>query len=233
MRCKKARRMISDYIDGYLNEEKKAALRRHLEDCSECKGVLEDFKSITEKAHNLEQVSPSVQTWLRIRSRIRKEAKTAQVPALEKRKGFGFLTFQPRMKHALIAALLIAIVTGGVILGLRYGKGIFGGMDPQQYTLSKLKEAEHHYQLAIDALGQAVSAQKGRLDPEVARIFQAHLEIIDFSIEACQRAVFTEPDNLEARNYLLYAYNTKLKLLDEMAAIKSTSSPERELGKTL
>ena len=233
MRCKKARRWISDYIDGHLDEEKKADLRRHLEGCSKCQGVLEDFERITERAHNLEQVLPSAQTWMRIRSRIREERETVQVTSLEKKKGFGFLTFQPRLKHALIAVLLLAIVIGGVILGMRYGKGIFGRMDSQQYTLSKLKEAEHHYQLAINALGQAVSAQKGRLDPDVARIFQAHLEIIDFSIEACQRAVVIEPDNIEARNYLLYAYNIKLKLLDEMVAIKSTSSPEKELEKAI
>ena len=233
MRCKKARKWISDYIDGHLTEGKKADLRRHLEGCPECQRVLEDFRGITERAHNLEEVLPSAQTWFRIKSRIKEETETVQAPALEKRKGFDLLTFQPRLKYALITALLLAIVTGGVILGLKYGKRIFSGMDPQQYTLSKLKEAEHHYQLAIKSLDQAVSAQKGRLDPGVARIFQAHLEIIDFSIKACRQAVFTEPDNLEARNYLLYAYNIKLKLLDEMAAIKSTSSPDRELGKTL
>ncbi len=233
MRCTRARRWISDYIDGHLDGEKKAALQQHLESCPQCQQVLEDFKNITERAHNLEEVSPSAQTWFRIKSRIEEGTETIQAPALEKRKWFDFLKVQPKWKYALSAALLLVIVSGGVILGLRYGKGIFGSMDPQQYTLSKLREAERHYQAAIRALDQAVSTQKGRLDPGVARIFQAHLEIIDFSINACRQAVFTEPDNLEARNYLLYAYNVKLKLLDEMAAIKSTSSPERGTGKTL
>jgi anti-sigma factor RsiW len=233
MRCTRARRWISDFIDGHLDADKKAALQKHLESCPECQQVLEDFKNITEKAHDLEEVSPSDQSWFRIKSRIGERTETVQAPALEKRSLFDFMKVQPNLKYALSAVLLLVIVSGGVILGLRYGKGIFGSMDPQQYTLSKLREAERHYQAAIRALDQAVSTQKGRLDPGVARIFQANLEIIDLSINACRKAVLTHPDNLEARNYLLYAYDVKLKLLDEMAAVKSASSPERGTGKTL
>ena len=229
MRCTRARRWISDYIDGHLDVKKEAALRQHLESCPECQKVLEDLKNITERAHDLEEVSPSDQTWLGIKSRIEERTETAP----EKRKWFDFLKVQPKWKHALSAALFLAIISGGVILGLRYGKGILGSTDPEQYTLSKLREAERHYQAAIRALDQAVSTKKGRLDPGIAKIFQAHLEVIDFSINACRQAVLTEPDNLEARNYLLDAYDVKLKLLDEMAAIESASSPERESGKTL
>ncbi len=64
-------------------------------------------------------------------------------------------------------------------------------------------------------------------------ILQAHLEIIDFSIEACRRAAFSDPNNVEVRNYLLYAYSKKIELLGQMVAIKSASSEERKVDKTL
>lgn len=228
MRCAQARRWISDGIDGHLGTKKRAALKEHLQSCPDCQSVLEDLKNVVKKAHELEELSPSSQAWLRIQSRLKTEAQSDQTPAFEKKKWFDFLLTQPKLKYALSAALLLVIALGLVVLGLRYGKGIFGGVDPQQYTLSKLKEAERHYQKAIKALAEAVSVQQEGLDPEVAGIFRMNLEIIDASIAACKRAVLNEPENIEARDYLLYAYSKKLDLLDEMAAIKSTVSPERE-----
>jgi anti-sigma factor RsiW len=223
MRCAKARRWISDYIDGHLDDKKESALQNHLEGCPDCQKVLQDLKGVVERARNLADVSPSAQAWFRIKSQVKEEMRMVETPPLERMK----------LKYVLSTALILLIVFALAILGWRYGKGLFPRMEPQQYTLSKLREAEHDYQLAIKALDQAVSTQEKRLHPEVARIFQAHLEIADLSIKTCQRAVFVETDNIDTRNDLLYVYNMKLKLLDKMAAIKSNSSYEGELGKTL
>lgn len=235
MRCSKARKMISDYVDRNLDAKKKSALELHLERCPDCQLALKDFKTIVENAQELEAPSPSSQAWLRIKARLNEVAQTAQAPELPKRKWHDFLLFQPKLKYALSSALVLVVIVGGVILGIRYFKGEvrLGGNNHQKYTLAKLKEAERHYQLAIKALAEAVSSQEESLDPQVAQIFRANLEIIDASIKACKKAVLDEPENVEARNYLLFAYREKLGLLDEIIAARSSSPRKRDLRKTI
>jgi len=99
----------------------------------------------------------------------------------------------------------------------------------QKYTLAKLSEAEHHYQSAIKALMEAVSAQEGDIDPEVADVFRHNLDLIDASINACKQAVLQQPDNMEVQNYLLASYKKKKDLLDEAIAVRPSSFEEKEL----
>ena len=103
----------------------------------------------------------------------------------------------------------------------------------QQYTLTKLEEAEHHYQLAIKALHEAALAQSEQLDPQEAEVFRANLELIDQSINACRQAVLSNPNDVESRKYLLAAYKEKANLLNEIMAVKDTSFPERETEETI
>jgi tetratricopeptide (TPR) repeat protein len=84
----------------------------------------------------------------------------------------------------------------------------------EAYTLAKLDEAERYYEQAIRSLGEAFAAGKGALDPRVIELFDRNLSVIDATIQACRNAVLAEPDDLEARSYLLAAYTQKVTLLD-------------------
>jgi len=235
MKCSKARKMISDYVDDNLEARKKSNLEKHIEGCPGCQEVLKDLKKIAEGAKELEDLSPSDHTWLNIEARLAKEAQTVQIPERPARKWLDFLVFQPRLRYALISAVLLLVVVGGFFLGIRYFRG---GITPalnnhQKYTLAKLEEAERHYKLAIRALAEAVSSRQESLNAQVAEIFKRNLEIIDASIQACREAVVDQPKNIEARNYLLFVYREKLNLLDEMIATRSVSPPRRDLKETL
>jgi tetratricopeptide (TPR) repeat protein len=84
----------------------------------------------------------------------------------------------------------------------------------EAYILAKLDEAERYYQQAIRSLNEAFATEKGMLAPQVAEFFDRNLSVIDTTIQACRAAVLAEPDDLEARNYLLAAYTQKVTLLD-------------------
>ncbi len=235
MKCSKAQKIISDYVDDNLDARKKSSLERHLKECAGCQEVLKDLQGIAESARELEELSPPAETWLKIEARLAKEAQIIQIPERPARRWFDYIFSQPRLKYALSSAVLLAVIVGGVILGIRYYKtGIMPTVkDNQKYTLAKLEEAERHYQLAIKALAEAVSSSEKSLDPQVAQIFRMNLEIIDSSIKACKKAVVDKPENIEARNYLLFVYREKLNLLNEMIAAKSASPREGDLGKTI
>jgi hypothetical protein len=66
------------------------------------------------------------------------------------------------------------------------------------------------------------------MDPQIAQVFTSNLEVIDSSIMACRHMVLQNPENIDARNYLLAAYRGKMNFLNEMMEIKQASSPRRE-----
>jgi hypothetical protein len=141
----------------------------------------------------------------------------------------------PRLSYVLSALLLVVFLSLVFIYGPRYwsGQAIVPELENQSYTLAKLDEAEHHYQLAIKALNEAAMAQKERLDPQVAEVFRVNLELIDQSINVCRQAVLSDPNDIESRKYLLAAYKEKTDLLNEIMAVNVTQSPERETEETI
>lgn len=230
MRCSTVKKLISDYIDSDLKARQIVRLEKHLEVCPDCKNLLKNFQRITESAKELEELAPSEDTWLKIEARLKPEEQKVLTFQPRKRLRFSFLFFPPKLKYVLSSAVLLVFIFSAVIVGLQYwrGKDVLGGEDLQKYTLAKLDEAERHYQLAIKALWEAVSAQEGNVDTQIAEVFRKNLEIIDSSIIACRQIVLQEPGNIDARNYLLAAYREKMDVLNEMMDIKKPSSQERE-----
>jgi CHASE3 domain sensor protein len=160
----------------------------------------------------LENFSPPSEAWHKIEAKLKEKTQTTK--AFEPRKRW---LFSPAIfRYSLISVLLLVIAIGVTIITPHYLKKEKSEINQQEYVLAKLKEAEHHYQLAIKALKEAISSQKGSLDPQVAKAFQENLRIINASINACKKAVLMEPDNLEARDYLLSAYQQKVNFLNEI-----------------
>ena len=233
MRCSKARKLISEYIDNNLRAKQRLLLEGHLEHCLDCQQLLKDFQGITEKAKNLDKLTPSPQSWLKIKAKLETEPQDALTLPLQKKEWFKSLFTQPRLKYALSSALVLLLIIGVVTLGLWFsrGKGVVGKDDMNGYTYAKLKEAERHYQLAIKALEEAVLAQQGEVDPLTLAVFRKNLEIINSSIISCQRALQEDPKDIETQNYLLFAYMEKVDLLNEMMNLKkkSTRKPGEEI----
>ncbi len=234
MRCSRAKRLISGCIDGKINDRQNLNLEQHLGFCPDCKQLFEDFQAIVERAKNLENLTPSGQPWLKIRAKLEIEEQKVLTVRRQKRGRLSLLFQPPRLKYASIGALLAAFFIFVGLFGLQYwnGRSNQEGDDLQKYTLAKLNEAERHYQLAIKALWEAVSAQGGAEDPQLAEVFKTNLEIIDSSITAFRQLILQEPDNNEARIYLLAVYREKVDFLNKMIEAKKTS-PSKGIGTTL
>jgi len=233
MRCSKARKLISEYIDDNLRPEQRLLLERHLEDCLDCQQLLKDFQAITEKAKNLDKLTPSPQSWLKIKTKLETEPQEVITLSPQRKDWLKSLFYKPQLKYALSSALALLLIIGVVTLVLWFskGKGVIVKDGMNGYTFAKLKEAEHHYQLAIEALEEAVLAQEGEIDPLTVAVFRKNLEIINTSIISCQEALQQEPDDIETRNYLLVAYMEKVDLLNEMMNLKKRSirKPREEI----
>lgn len=212
MKCRKAHEYISRSIDGELSGRQAARLERHLASCGECRALAEDLRAIAGDAAKLDAPEPSDRVWKGIRAGL---AAADLKPAREGLDPLFGLSL-PALRYAGVAALAVVLVVSGVVIGTRLRRqGTPAGSDRgEKYTLAKLDEAEGHYQAAIRALSEAFASQKGALVPQVVELFDGNLAVIDATIQACRRAVLEEPDDLQARSYLLAAYTEKVTLLD-------------------
>ena len=228
MKCMEARRLISDYVDGGLSGGKEARLKKHLEDCPDCRELLRDFERIVDEAKNLPAPAPSPWAWQRIAAGL-KDAGEKTPAARQERKGWFAWTGMPAgLRYALAAALALVVISGGLIVGLRPRRT----PGPESYALAKLKEAQQHYVLAIKALDEAIGAQKNGLDPRLAEVFKQNLQEINETIQACEQVVEKNPNDLAVRAYLLGIYKDKVTVLEEMMGAKKASS-EKRTGLTL
>lgn len=216
MRCRKAQGSISRSVDGELGPRRAARLERHLGKCAECRAFAEDMRKIVEKASGLPAPEPSDKVWRSIRAGL--EAATLRPSAegarLDRRPLFG--PSLAALRYAGAAALALILVASGIVVGTRMGRQDVR-LTPEAreaYTLAKLDEAERYYEQATKSLSEAFAAGKGALLPEVVELFERNLSVVDSTIHACRAAVRAEPDDLEARNFLLAAYTKKATLLD-------------------
>lgn len=234
MRCSKARRWISDFLDGTLPAKHSAQLKKHLEVCLKCRAVHHDFEGIVKGAEELKTPLPSDRAWLAIMARL-KDARRKELSLEPKKSRWQEVFFPPARLRFALAALIICVIAGGILLGIKpwRAKAISGLSEQEQFTLAKLKEAEHHYQLAIEALTEALTSQRGSLDPQLAEVYASNLKVIDSAIQACQDAVRREPRNLEARVYLLSAYKEKVDFLGNAVEVKKTSPAKNGTEKTI
>jgi len=221
MRCTQIKEWISDYIDGELDHSRGVVLEQHLENCRECREFLNDLQTIKHTAGNLENPVPS-SNWEIIRERL--DSKTPV------RSGsFRQVRLFPGLKPALAAAAAIFLIVTAAVISwnvFHFPAGIFEA-GTQETALAKLKQAEHHYQMAIQSLKEAAEAREGSLDPNTRLIFEANLEIINASIASCRQAALTNPEDMDTRNFLLSAYREKMDLLYRMITTQTRSSDKK------
>lgn len=221
MKCRTARKWINDYVDDALETRKGRKLERHIASCSGCQELLRDFRVIAKSAKKMSVLTPSNLTWEKIATGLKTTEWQAESADRGEKKGFPRLfSFQPKMRYAFGTLGVLALLIGGLLLWRPWMPTANGSM---AYTIAKLNEAQHHYQLAIKALSEALDAQQGAIEPQLAAVFEDNLHIIDRSIENCRQAVQQEPGNMEARNYLLSAYREKMAVLDEYMEVKKSS----------
>jgi len=223
MRCKKARKLISDYVDGELDLSGRSSLEKHLEKCEECREILEDYKSIAGAAQKLEAGSPSPYLWTRIKQRLE-----SSVPSYEgaKRRPWGW---SPQLKYA-VGFLSVLLIVGAAVVGIYHlgNQMALSPLNQKHDVIANLKKAEKHYKLAIASMMKAVKAQENGMEPEVAEVFQVNLNLIDSSISACREAVLEDPRDIDSRNILLAAYKEKTDLLYELLNVKDYSPKKGE-----
>ena len=226
MKCRVAREMINDYVDGTLDGDGMKELKAHLESCRDCRELADDFALIARGAKSLTSLEPSAAIWPKIAAQVRPSPREAQSPVQRKR--VWPATFWRPAAWAYAAAAILLVVVAGFIIRQRPWSAPGEAKERSvEFTLAKLQEAQDHYEKAIRALSEAVKQQEGRLDPRLAEAFSRNLAAMDETIQACRQVIRQDPDNLTARAYLLTAYQEKVKFLEEIMGAGRSAAQDR------
>ena len=225
--------VINDYADDALAPAERADVERHLAGCAECRALVDDLREIRRVAGSLDRREPPVRAWTRIERAIQLEAANRASSAEH-----APLKGSRSMWLGLAAAAVLVLATA---VGLRLLPGAArpgGPANPPAASMSsdaaqieaELRQAEAHYEKAIQGLEQIANAEKGALDPQTAATLQKNLSVIDQAISESRAALRAEPTSEPAQQSLIDSFKTKMGLLQDTVALINDMRRGNEAG---
>lgn len=129
MKCRKARQLLSPYIDDELKAKEKAALEEHLASCEACRAELEDLKAISETVRDVfRRIEPPPDLLEKTMRRIRQMEESGEIARLRRRE---------RLARWRKAAVGVGLAAGIGLAALQLGRvGVGVGPAPQPVGLA-------------------------------------------------------------------------------------------------
>jgi hypothetical protein len=230
---------LNDYVDALDAADRSPAviaIARHLESCADCRAAVNDLREIRDLARVLDPRDPPVRSWLRLQRAIalehgpRVDGRPADAPRTSRRSVW--------LGLAAAAALMLATAAGLRYLTVEAPKppaadvaASGGNTDAAaQAVEAELKQAEQHYEKAIQGLETIASSEKGALDPQTAATMQKNLAVIDQAITESRAALRAQPTSAPAQQSLLDSFKAKLALLEDTVALINEMRKGNEAG---
>jgi anti-sigma factor RsiW len=221
---------LSEYLDGELSREERAALEDHLRHCVACGAALADLKRIVRRARALDDRHPDRDLWPGIAARIAGPAAEPTEGAeirLAGRRPRRWTFSLPQLAAAGIA--LMALSGGAAWLLHPAGTAAVLTRQPTPSVIVPVaagpaRPAERSYDVAVTELQQVLTQNRGRLDTTTVRVIEQNLATIDRAIAQAQRAVAADSANIYLNSHLAETMRRKLELLRQAAALVSAVS---------
>jgi anti-sigma-K factor RskA len=225
---------LNDYVDGAGGASERAEVERHLESCGDCRAIVSELRELLDVAKTLDPRDPPARSWTRLQRAITLEHGPHGIQAAADRAadpaGAGS---RRQLWIGLAAAAALVVATAA---GLRYAgfdarppsgratttttTGAAANSDAAaQAVEAELKQAEEHYEKAIQGLETIANSEKGALDPQTASTMQKNLAVIDQAISESRAALRAQPASAPAQQSLLESFKAKLGLLEDTVAL--------------
>jgi anti-sigma factor RsiW len=223
--------ILSELVDGRLDDLRVAEVEQHLASCDACRTLVADLRRLKADAARLPIQRPPARVWARIAAQL----PDADRPAWRRMLAGAFGT---RLAWAgglaLAATTVVLIVVIGPAWRPRHAPQAAAasreravtatpvhatGTELVQSVESELRMAEQHYEKAIEGLQQAANTDQAALDPRVAATLRRNLAVIDQAVQECRQALQAQPTNQLARDGLFDALRQKVGLLQNTVAL--------------
>ena len=201
MTCNEFHEILPDMIDGEAHGQHAS----HLHTCDSCSDLVTDLKAIASGAKLLcEADEPSPRVWANIQRTLEEEG-IIKVPM----QSAGTLVIPPRPRRRLWAwmAPLAAVVTVAV------GLILYSGHSSQPTSVAEdqvITPTENTFQVTTAPAGNADDEQfLAEISPSVRATYADNLRNVNSSIAEAQQALAEDPNNDEARHFLMDAYQQR------------------------
>ena len=205
MRCRKAKALLNDYVDGLLRQSEAAAVAEHLEACSDCRRSEAALRRIVQEARDLpRELAPPDELWNDVAEGIaRSGEETVAVPAR-------------RNPVPILAAFMTAAL---VLVAVSAGFGVWMSRQTPR-EVSEDANAPSGYEQALQECATAratlladLEERKGALSPQTLTTVNENLRVIDVAISEIRNALEADPRDERLRRMLVLTYEEEVGLL--------------------
>jgi anti-sigma factor RsiW len=221
--------ILSDYIDGGLDDGDRRELESHLDGCEECSATLADLRRVVSRARSLPERAPIPETdlWPGIEARIRGSARHAAIPTAGAPWSARRVSFS--LPQLAAACLAIALISGAAVWyartsGLRQAEpsgGLIAGSGGSAATVAVPAAGAPEAGAGIEELRRILADGRDELDPVTVRTLQESLMIIEIAIGQARRALDADPANPYVRAHLDDTMRRKVELLRRATVLAS------------
>jgi hypothetical protein len=128
MKCRHAKKLIFDYIDGMLSDQDRIGLERHLSDCRSCDEMATDLNKSLDLLHRLPPVEPDENFNWKLRLRLAREKNALPGDVASERLWFKW--WNTRFALSALSAFVIVVAAGVIMLRAGLGPGVGPGSEP-------------------------------------------------------------------------------------------------------
>ena len=194
MNCAEFQKVLPYIIESGGSVEEEA----HLQSCRVCADLVADLRYIAEQAKLLVPMEdPSPRVWDGIRESLEHEG------LVKGSRARGRLLGTRGVVPWLLSAAAVALVIFGLVL----------------YRGNLNRQSENNPETASQALpsqadDQQILSQVSAHNPEMLATYQVNLQSVNMSIDDARKSVQQDPDDDDARQSLIMAYEQKAMLYD-------------------
>ncbi len=189
---------LSEYLDGELAPDRRAALEAHLRDCPACRQELEALRRTTARLEAAPDREPEKDLWPEIHRALELEPRSEPSPASRHR------------WRAAIAAGLAVLAIGAV--ALRWGDRRADEMAAP--GMASPGDMVAGYRMAVADWHRAL--EKAHWPPALDADLRAETEAFDRAVEETLKALRADPDDAELRAYLIDMLRAQLRYLSRV-----------------
>lgn len=212
---------LSEYLDGQLAPNERAAVQRHLAACPACTAVLAELRAVAKRAAGLAARDPATDLWPGIAERL--APRPALARGAEPREGRRRWSFS--LPQLAAAALTLMAASGGAAWWLAEHRP--AEREPlaaaARGALVIPAAAAADYDRAVADLERVLAAGRGTLDTATVRVLERNLAAIDRAIADARRALAADPASGYLNAHLARTLRLKLDLLRRAAALTARS----------
>ena len=221
---------LSEYLDGTLSAEERAACEAWLAASEDGRALLADLRKVVAKAKTLPDAPVPESVWAGVSAAIRKpdvavipiDSPTRRLAVSPSRRW----QLSP-LQLAAAAAILLAL---GVGIGTRIRSGVRvdvarnGTEAPGALrTVGLTAHADASYDKAVQELQALLAERRGDLDSTTVRVIETSLAKIDEALVEAERALAEDPGSEYLIDHLGRIKRKKLDLLRQSAALVQAS----------